>query len=507
MSTTSTTSSTSSSTSSLTSTSSSGSPISAGPLDVQSLVSSLMTTYQTPLNNLKSQATGVQSQISAYGQIQSSLSSLESAAQKLMLPSSFQAATATVSGTGVTANVTGTPAAGTYSVNVSQLAQTQAVASTAQPSSSAAVGTGTLTIQLGSYNSTGNTFTPASGSSAVSINIDSSDNSLDGIAAAINNAGAGVTATVVNDTSGARLLLTSTSSGAANGFEITTTDSDGNDTDNSGLSQLAYNPTAASGSGQNMQLTQTAQDAKYTVNGLSLTSASNAVTGVVNGLTINLTQAPPAGSAAGTTVNNTITVAQDTSTIASTVNNFVTAYNSFQSLVATDTAYNTSTNTASVLTGDSTLKLIGSQITQMLSSTVGGSGNTGLNNLAQIGIQFQSDGTLKFDSTDFSNAMSSNPKGVQALFATATGSASSQGIGVQLNNALSQMLLPNGAVTSRTKALQTQLTSIQSQETDQQNYLTQIQNQLTTQYSALNAALASMQQQQSQLTSMLNGLS
>jgi flagellar hook-associated protein 2 len=488
------------STSSTSSTTTSSSPISAGPLDVQSLVASLMSVNDQPMTVLQGKATGVQTQISAYGSIKSALSSLETAAEKLQNPGSFQAATASVSGSSVTANVTGTPAPGTYSVAVSQLAQAEAVASSAFSSSSATVGTGTLTIQLGSYNSTSNAFTSQSGSTAVSIPIDSSDNTLDGIASAINGANAGVSATVVTDSNGARLLLSSTNSGAANSFSVSVSGDNG-----SGLAALAYDPTAAAGSG-GMTQTQAAQDAKYTVNGLPLSSASNAVTGVVNGLTLNLTQAPAAGSAAGTTAQSTVTVATDGTTIQSTVSSFVDAYNSLQSLVTADTAYDPTTQQASVLTGDSSLNLINSQLTQVLSSTMSGIASGGLNNLAQVGVEFQQDGTIKLDTTTFSNALAANPTGVENLFANGSGTGSQQGIATQLSTTLASLLEPQGAVASRTSALQSQLTGIQTQETTLQAQLTAEQASLTQEYSTLNGSLAAMAQQQTQLTSLLDSL-
>src|SRR6266853_461233 len=108
-----------------------GSPISTGPIDVNTLVTELMTVESQPLNQLQSRESGVQSKVSAYGQVQSALSDLDTAVAALQRTSAFTAAQATVSGSGVSAAVSGTPAAGSYSVTVSQLAQAQAAASSA----------------------------------------------------------------------------------------------------------------------------------------------------------------------------------------------------------------------------------------------------------------------------------------------------------------------------------------------------------------------------------------
>ncbi|HEX4598267.1 MAG TPA: flagellar cap protein FliD N-terminal domain-containing protein, partial [Burkholderiaceae bacterium] len=244
-------------------TGSTGSPISVGPIDVNTLVSELIRADSQPMNQLQQRESGVQSQLSAYGQIQSALSSLQSAATALTVGSAFSAEQATVSGNGVGASVNGTPATGSYSITVSQLAQAQSAASTPFANASTVIGTGTLTLQLGTYKSTGNTFTAQSGSSPVNITINSSNDTLGGIATAINSAGAGVSASVVTDNSGSRLVLSSGNTGAANAFSLTVADSDGNNTDASGLSQLAFDPTATAGAGKNMAPTQSAQDAQY----------------------------------------------------------------------------------------------------------------------------------------------------------------------------------------------------------------------------------------------------
>ena len=193
-----------------------GSPISTGPIDVNTLVSELITADSQPLTQLQSRQSGVQAQLSAYGQIQSALSSLQTAVSAMTVGSAFSAESATVTGDGVGAVVTGTPPAGSYAITVSALAQAQSAASAPVASASTVLGTGTLTIQLGTYNATGNTFTAQSGAAPVNITINSSNDTLGGIAAAINAASAGVNASVVTDNSGSRLVLSSSNTGASN---------------------------------------------------------------------------------------------------------------------------------------------------------------------------------------------------------------------------------------------------------------------------------------------------
>ena len=477
------------------------SPISVGPIDVSSLVSELVTADSQPLYQLQSQQSGVQSKLSAYGQLQSALSSLQTATSALTLGSAFSAEAATVTGNGVSATVTGTPPTGSYSVNVSQLAQAESAASAPVAGASPVIGTGTLKRQLGTYNQTGNTFTAQSGSSPVNITINSSNDTLGGIAAAINSASAGVTASIVTDNSGSRLVLSSSNTGAANGFSMTVSDSDGNNTDMSGLSQLAFDPTAMAGAGQNMSLTQLGQDAKYSVNGLNLTSSSNVVTTAINGLTLNLTQAPPTGS----TLQAQVSVATDNTSVSNSVNTFVQAYNSVVKLEQSLTAYDTSTSTASVLTGDMTTNQISSQLSSILGSQLSG-GSSGYSWLANVGIDFNQDGTLSLNTTTFDNALAANPNAVSQMFTSVSGTGSQQGFATQLNNAITSMLSPTGSLTEAQTSTQATITDMGNQITQIQGQLSQEQTQLTAQYSQLDAALVSAQQEQSALTQALAGL-
>jgi flagellar hook-associated protein 2 len=483
------------------STSLTGSPISTGPIDVNTLVTELMTVESKPLRQLQSQQSGVQAKVSAYGQVQSALSSLDTALAALKTNSAFLAAQATVTGSGVGATVSGTPASGSYSVTVSGIAQAQAAASAPLASTSTVVGTGTLTIQLGTYNSTANTFTAQSGSSPVNITINSSNDTLGGIAAAINSASAGVTASVVTDNAGSRLVVSSSSTGTINGFKLTVADSDGASTDMSGLSQIAFDPTAGAGAGKNLTQTQTAADARYSINGLSLTSSTNSITSAISGLTLNLTQAPPSGS----TLQAQITVSSDAAAVTNSVNTFVQAYNSLVNLESSLTGYNASTNTSSTLTGQATMFQLSSQLRSILGSQVSG-GSGALSWLADVGIDFQRNGTLSLNTTKFASALAANPTSVAQLFSKATGTGHQQGFAVQLASSVESMLAPNGLVGGTQTSLQSTISTMNTQLTRLQGQLAQTQQQLIKQYSKLNSDLVVAQQNQIALANALAGL-
>src|SRR5205823_6066563 len=157
----------------------------------------------------------------------------------------------------------GGAASGSYSVTVQKLATSQTATSTAFASSSSTLSAGTLTIELGTWTGDPETgFTAKSGSSPVSITIGAGETSLSAIRDKINAANAGVTASIINDASGARLSIRSTSTGAENAFRLTATESTDDGDASTGLSALGYDATAASPMTRN----QKAINAQATIN-------------------------------------------------------------------------------------------------------------------------------------------------------------------------------------------------------------------------------------------------
>jgi flagellar hook-associated protein 2 len=388
-------------------------------LNVNSIVSQLMSVEQQPLTQLQTQATGYQADLTAWGTVQSGISSLQTAVQALDNPSQFQSLSATVGDTSqlsASINASGAQAvAGSYSLTVNNLAQSQKLISSGFSSTGSVVGSGTLTFEFGTYNSTANTFTPNTSSNAASVTIGSGNDTLQGIVNAVNAANVGVTATVVNDGSanGNHIVFTSNSTGTSNSLRIQVADDDGNNTDTSGLSQLAYDPTAAVGSGQNLSQTQAAADASITIDGIAITSASNTVNNAIQGVTLNLTKADPSSP-------TTLSVATDDSGISTALNNFVTAYNGLNTTMAQLTAYNSSTSTAGLLLGDPTADALEERLRSVMSQSLP---SGALSTLEQVGLGFNSDGSLSLNSTMLNSAVQSNAGDFAGLF-SALGSPS-----------------------------------------------------------------------------------
>jgi flagellar hook-associated protein 2 len=381
-------------------------------LDIKTLVTNLVSAEQTPqTTRLDTQQADITTKISSYGNIKSAMSSFQSSLTALTNLNTFQKLTATSSDTStLTVTASSNADAANYNVEVKQLAKSQTLASIPLSSATSTVGTGTLTIKFGTttYDPATDTytgFTQGGSQGSLTLNIDSSNNTLAGISNAINKANAGITAAVVTDNTGSRLVLNSTQTGANNSMEISVTDTgDGNDIDTSGLSALAFNAAAT-----NMTQPQAAQDAKLAINGLDIVSSSNTVNTAIKGLSLNLQQAQP-----GKIVN--VGIAQNNDDITTSINAFVKGYNDLLTIVNPLTTYDATNQKGGLLQGDATIVGAMAQLRSKLGNMVGGL-NGSAKSLADIGISTQKDGTLTLDSTVLNKQLASNRSGVTSVFA------------------------------------------------------------------------------------------
>ncbi|MEW5890875.1 MAG: flagellar filament capping protein FliD [Pseudomonadota bacterium] len=379
-------------------------------LDVNGLVSQLMALERRPLAALDKREAEYQAKLSAYGTLKGALSSFQATLKNLSSAAAFAARKATIAKTDVaTVSASNSAVPGNYTLDVTALAKAHAVRSSGTFSStSATIGTGTITIAFGTFS--GGTFTVNGDRPAQTIAIGTGDGTLSGIRDAINNANAGVNASIVNDGSGYRLVIASKFEGTKNSLKITVSDDDGTHTDMSGLSQLAYDPAAAEGSGKNLKESIPAQDATLSVNGVSITSASNVLTDVIEGVTLTLT-----GTTGGTPT--TVTVAKDISTVKTSIEAFVKGYNDLVKTVKSLSAYNAETKQASILTGDATLRGVETRLRDALNTALRYAGG-GLTTLSEVGIAFQKDGTLALDGAKLQKAFDDSTKDVSTLFAS-----------------------------------------------------------------------------------------
>lgn len=378
-------------------------------IDIQSLVDQLVAAERAPKQNrLDSQQGRLQTQISAYGALKGSLSSFHDQVKALSDISLFgKMKSSTSDEDAVTVSAGNEAKAGSYQIEVTALARAQSLASRQFGSTSDVVGGGTLTFRFG-------TVTMAAGDvSGFSQNADRATETIE-IAAgstlaqvrdAVNEAEIGVQAAIINDGSGERLVFSSEQTGSANGFVVEAADDDGVDTDDAGLSMLAFNQSASFA-----EQTRAGQDASLSINGLAITRASNEIDDAVVGVTLNLNTV--------TTTAVDIGISRDTEAVKGEIKSFVDAYNALQMQIGQLTRYDAANQRASALTGDALVRGISSNLRGLMSSPVAALDGNAVRSLADLGIITTSDGTLEMDDAKLDKALKANFDEVGALFAS-----------------------------------------------------------------------------------------
>ena len=242
-----------------------------------------------------------------------------------------------------------------------------------------------------------------------SVVIDSTNNTLQGVADAINKASLGVTATIVSDGSASpyRLVLTSNKTGENAAMKISLSGDGSNPPDAALSSLLSYDPAGT----QSMQQTSAAQDTKLTVNGIAVSSHSNTVNESIQGVGLTVNQV-------GST---TLNVARDTNSVKTNLTAFVKAYNELNGALKKLTAYDPETKKAGALQGDPTAQSMQAQLRRMMSGQITGLSGS-LTNMGQVGISFAKDGTLSLDDAKLNKAIEKNFGDIAGLF-TAIGNA------------------------------------------------------------------------------------
>src|SRR5688572_25214099 len=184
-------------------------------LDINDIVTKLMTAERAPLTRLDAKEAPLQARLSAFGTIKSALAALRDATTTLTTPGKFDALSAKMGDTTIaSASASATAAAGAHAIEVLTLAKAHTLATAAQPSMATTLGSGTITLQFGTYDA--GAFTQNPERATKTITIAAGQSSLESVRDAINAAGAGVSASIVNDGTGYRLALSSTASGTAN---------------------------------------------------------------------------------------------------------------------------------------------------------------------------------------------------------------------------------------------------------------------------------------------------
>ncbi|MBL0727677.1 flagellar filament capping protein FliD [Piscinibacter sp. HJYY11] len=454
-------------------------------LDVESIVTKLMSIEERPVTQLKTQASTIQTKISAFGQLQSALSTFRDAANSLTRANTWGATTAVSSDAGVRVGTSDGAPVGNYAIEVRSLAAAQSAATAGYESADALVGAGTLRVEIGSFGQAG--FAPQPNLDAINIDISATD-TLTTVRNKINAAGAGVSAIIVNDATGARIIISSTNPGSNSVFR---TSGDG------GAAAFAFEP-GLDPSLNAMSQTQAAADAQLRINGLDVISPTNTLTDVVQGLTINLLQ-PTTGTAQ-------VTVSQDNDALKKSVDTFVESYNALAKMLRTQTKYDESTKTAGSLQGDSTAVGLQRQLRNLLTSETPAS--SVYPTINALGMTLQTDGSLKVDATRLTAALNTNPAEVRRLFSAYTPRVNENdpdvnGIAKRLSLFADKVLGVDGSLTSKTEGLNTSLKLNQKRQDELTDRLALTEARLRAQYTSLDTNMAKMSALNSYITNQV----
>ncbi len=463
-------------------------------LDIDSIVAGMVAAERAPketqLANLEKKTT---TQITAVGALKGAISDFQTALAALNKPELFQARSATSSKSdlvGVTA--TTTAGAGSYQLEVKSLASSSKVALAAIPNTAEAPArftSGTFEVSLGVPG-----IPPAPNTKeSFSVTIDESNNTLAGVRDAINTAGKdmGVSATIVTDEYGSRLVLSSSKTGAGRDITVTATGAD-----EPGLIGLsALNFTGTSGTGKDARVLTSAQSAELYVDGLKVISETNKVDGAIEGITLDLK--------AKTVANEplTIAVAEDKAGVKKQIQSFVDSYNKLIGVINAQTKVTSvgegKAPVTGALVGDATARTLLNTIRNEL---VNVQGDGALRALTDIGITTQKDGTLAIDSAKLDKAMASNFGELAGLF---TGD---KGLASRLDAKLKPYTETGGILEQRNKAMTETITKIDDQKEALTRRLASLQERLYKQFNAMDLLVGQLSNTSSSLLASLENL-
>ncbi len=460
-------------------------------LDLQSLVNQLVAAERQPaLTRLTIKEAGFQSQLSAFGSLKSTASSLDDALESLQ-GVALKKLAKVVNGEGIlTASADETAVSGSYTIRSEQLASSQGFATTALATEESVVGEGTLIIQRGQtgYNPDTDTFLSfvSSGDPAIEIDFTDPNTTLADVRDAINASEAGISAAIVNDDSGARLALSSTETGEENTFRIEVEEPGGipaNNIDTVGLSMFAFNESAT-----NLQQTVAARDAIASVNGLQITSSTNSFDNSIQGLSFELLSASED--------DVTVTVGNDTGSVATQLRGYIDAYNEFVDFTKSVANYNPETQEAGILFGDATLRSLGTLLRRGISTGLGDGGSP-LQSLLDVGLDFDGEGKLELDQEELDAAIESDFDAVIELV---------QKAGENLQTSVSSFVDSEGLIDARTEGLQARIQDIGDQRVALDRRTEVLERRFTNQFAALDTLLAGLENTSSFLSQQLSNL-
>jgi|GEM_PF-474629 len=447
-------------------------------IDYERLISGILQLERQPITRLENRKSDYNTKVSIYNQLSSKLSALKSAADKLRTTSNFYAKTASVSDSTILDAITSNSAAvGNYTVGIHSVAgkiqlatEEKEVHSGVASSTTVINGSGSDKVFQYTYAGTQRSITVANATT------------LEGLRDLINNdsSNPGVTASIFYDGSSYRLSLTGDDTGSTKTITIdngTTLDGTNNTIDfrSSTFTQA-----------------KTAQDAKFSVDGVNITSSSNTISDVISGVTFTLKTE--------STSSVTISITNDTDTISQNIQAFVTAYNDVVSYVSTNSTYNTTDHTGGALYAESTPRNILNRMRSIITSRVTGSPED-MRTLAQLGVSTNRDGTITLNTSTLNSKLASDLADVANLFTD-----SSSGIAVQLYNYIDDDVTDtiDGSIVTRVNGLNDSIRDISADITKLEARVDRMEESLRKQFALLESLLGGVTAQGRFLTNQLN---
>ncbi len=455
-------------------------------LDTDKIITQLQNLQKKPIQKLQQQEVDYQVKLSAYSTLNNHFKNLKNAARNLDSVSDITSYSATSGNTGIlTASAEKNAATGNYSVTVHSLAAVHKLKSTGFDYAEA-VGKGIIHLKVGSNDE-------------VDIAV-GAVHTLSDVAKAVNEAGAGVYASVISDGSRSFLTITAKQTGSVNEISLRVTEdgteqSDPENLDTTGLSRLVF----VKGEVQNLIQGQEAKDAQITVDGIAnIMRPSNTISDVIAGVTLKLKAADPAKPV-------TVEVERSDLIFSTRLNAFLDAYNGLTEAFNKLQSYEPQTKKTGDLFADSTTQRLQSRLKGLLSSSVPGL-PSGLNRLTDIGVKTNEDGKLLLDSNVFNSKLKDDFESVVKFFTKAEKGA--EGFAVRLAGAMDRILdTKDGTLVARTKGIQESIKSLNGQIQKMNVRLAASEARLRAQFSSLEVLLGKYQSTSDALTRQLDAIS
>ncbi|MDU4941090.1 MAG: flagellar filament capping protein FliD [Mixta calida] len=454
-------------------------------LDLQTLYDSLETSEKTRLTPITTQQTSYKAKLTAWGIVQTSLEKLQTAATALTKTSDIASTKVTSTNTAFSAKLAANAAAGSYSVEVSDLAAAQSLLSTSAPSKDTDLGDSALASRT-------ITITQSGQEKPMTVTLTQDKTSLADIRDAINQQQGSVTASIIkSDDNTYYLSLTSRDTGTANEMKVTT--------DDSSLAQYISYDKASSTNAMTQQVA--AADAQLKVNGVTITRSSNTITDAPEGVTLTLTK---------TNIGNpeTLTVEKDNQPMIDAVQAYVDAYNSLQTTITNQTKYTavdqgsgTQDSSNGDLLGDGTLRNIQTQVRSMLSTSQSG-GDYSL--LSQIGVTQNLDGKLEVNSDKLNKALNEKQSSVLTFL---SGDGETTGFATQTSKMLKDILGSDGAIQNAEDGINASLKRLTEQYDRVNSQIEATMARYKAQFTSLSTLVSSMTQTANYLTQQFSAMS